>query len=102
MSEKSISALVGKRMSQTVKFMGQEITIHKLSVGEVLQVQEQVKSAGEDETKGFDILKTVIRASAEGAKDLSDDDFNNFPMDELSNLSTTIMKFSGIGKDSGK
>jgi hypothetical protein len=41
-------------------------------------------------------LKTVIRLSVEGAEELSDEDFSTFPMDELSNLSNTILVFSGI------
>ena len=52
---------------------------------------------------GFDLLKKVIRLSVEGASDLSDQDFDTFPMDELSKLSNEIMRFSGIASgDSGK
>jgi hypothetical protein len=38
----------------------------------------------------------------EGGEDLTDEDFETFPMDELSKLSTEVMKFSGIGQDAGK
>jgi len=100
-----IRNFVGKRMSKSVKFMGEDLTISKLSVAEVMKIQTEAKSIETDENKGFDVLKTVIRASVEDASELTDVDFDGFPMDELSKLSTEIMKFSGIGeqgKEAGK
>jgi hypothetical protein len=101
MSE-GIKGLVGKKMTKPVKFMGEDVKISKLSVSEVLEIQERAKQVDKDDSEGFNILKTVIRSSVEGAKDLSDQDFNDFPLDELSKLSSEIMKFSGIGQDQGK
>lgn len=101
MSE-GIKSLVGKKMTKKVKFMNEDVSISKLSVSEVMEIQERAKAISKDDEEGFNILKTVIRASVEGAKDLTDEDFNNFPLDELSKLSNEIMKFSGIGQDSGK
>lgn len=40
--------------------------------------------------------------AVDGGDELSDDDFKEFPMDELSKLSNEIMKFSGIAGDQGK
>jgi hypothetical protein len=97
-----IRSLIGRKMTKTVKFMGEDVKISKLSVAEVMDVQEQAKSLEASDTGGFDILRTVIRASVEGASDLSDEDFRNFPVDELSKLSNEVMKFSGIGQDQGK
>jgi hypothetical protein len=97
-----IKSLVGKKMTKNVKFMGEDVKISKLSVSEVMEIQDRAKTINKDDEEGFNILKTVIRASVEGAKELSDEDFNNFPLDELSKLSNEIMKFSGIGQDSGK
>lgn len=96
----SFEKLIGKKMSKSVKFMGEEIKIFKLSVAQIMLIQEAAKAAESDESKGFEILKTIIRAAAEGGDALSDDDFSGFPMDELSKLSNDIMTFSGI--DSGK
>jgi hypothetical protein len=102
MATDGIRGLVGKRMSKDAKFMGDNIKINKLSVSEVLFIQTRAKVIADDENEGFEILKTVIRSSVDGANDLSDDDFNNFPLDELSKLSNEIMKFSGIGEQAGK
>lgn len=97
-----IKALVGKKMHKTVKFMSEDVKISKLSVSEVLEVQARAQELEKDDSDGFAVLRTVICASVEDAHDLSDEDFKNFPMDELSKLSNEIMKFSGIGQDSGK
>lgn len=99
MSE-GIKGLVGRKLTKTVKFMGEDIKIKKLSVSEVLEIQILAKEANEDASTGFGLLKSVIKMSVEGADSLSDQDFDTFPMDELSKLSNEIMKFSGIAGDS--
>ncbi|RLA26254.1 MAG: hypothetical protein DRQ62_00025 [Gammaproteobacteria bacterium] len=101
MSE-GIKALVGRKMSRKTKFMGTELVIEKLTVSEVLDIQAKAKDAGEDESAGLELLKSVIRSSAEGGIDLSDEDFDTFPIDELTKLSGEIMKFSGMSEEKGK
>lgn len=93
-----IKSLVGKRMNKKVKFMGEDVTITKLTVAEVLEIQESAKNLQDSDAEGFGILKKVIGLAVEGGADLSDEDFQTFPMDELSKLSTEIMKFSGVGE----
>lgn len=103
MSEaKGIKALVGQRMTKTVKFLGGDVKISKLTVAEVLEIQAKAKDAEKDENAGLELLKTVIRSAVEGGSDLDDSDFDNFPMDELSRLSNEIMKYSGLGQEAGK
>jgi hypothetical protein len=94
--------LVGKKMSKKVKFMGEDVNISKLSMAEVIEIQERAKKLENDESGGIDVLTTVIRSAVEGADDLSDDDFQQFPMDELAKLSNEIMKFSGVQGEQGK
>jgi hypothetical protein len=96
-----IREVMKKRMSKPVKFMGEDIKIHKLSVAEVLKVQEMAKdlTTNPDESKGFAVLRMVFRASVENAQDITDEEFDTMPMDELSKLSNEIMKFSGLGED---
>jgi hypothetical protein len=97
MSE-GIKALVGKKMTKDAKFMGVSLKIRKLSIAEVLSIQEQARDAEKNEAEGFNVLKLVVRSAVDGAEDLSDEDFDNFPLDELSKLSSEIMTFSGIGE----
>ena len=96
MAVTGIQALVGRKMTKTVKFMSEDVKICKLSVSEVMEIQEKAKAVNSDDTEGFNLLKFVIKLSTEGASEISDQDFDNFPMDELSKLSNEIMKFSGI------
>ena len=92
----SIKDLVGKKMTKPIKFMGAEIKISKLSVEQVLEIQELAKANSETESDNLGILKLVIKSAVEDASTLSDEDFDTFPMDELSSLSTAILSYSGL------
>lgn len=97
-----IQALVGQRMHRTSKFVGTDVKIFKLTVKQVKQVQDLAANQSDDGEGGLEILRTVIRLAVEGADVLTDADFEEFPIDELSKLSNDIMEWSGIGQDQGK
>ena len=96
--ETDFRSFVGARMSKNVKFMGGEVTINKLSVSEVQQIQEDAKKIQDDDQAGFEVLKKVIKYAVVGASDVEDEEFESFPLDELSKLSDEITKFSGFGE----
>lgn len=100
----SIKNLVGKAVTEKVKFMGEELVISKLTVAQVLDIQKIAKAeadrAGDEDSMA--IMRTIIRASVADAGDLSDSDFESFPLDELGKLSNRIMQFSGVGEKQGK
>ena len=74
-----------------------------LTVEQVLNVQAKAKELEtSNDNNGLEVLKSVISASVEDGSDLSDEDYQKFPMDELSKLSQEIMKFSGFGEQTGK
>lgn len=91
--------LVGKVITKKVPFMGDEVEVRKMSVSEVMKVQELVnksnKSKAEDAQIG--LLRDVIRLAVVGADEITDEDFNTFPIGELSDLSNEILAFSGLG-----
>jgi len=93
--------LVGKVIKKKVPFMGDEVEIRELSVAEVMDVQKMVnkatKAKGEDAQLG--LLRDVIRLATIGAEEISDEDFNTFPIAELNELSTAILGFSGLGDE---
>ena len=93
--------LVGKVIKKKVPFMGDEVEIRKLSVAEVMDVQKMVnkatKAKGDDAQLG--LLRDVIRLATIGAGEISDEDFNTFPIAELNDLSTAILGFSGLGDE---
>jgi len=95
----SMKTLVGKRISKKIKFMNEEIVINKLSVEEVIELQKESAELKEESSDGLRVLRKIIRSSVEEANELTDDEFNKLPMSELANLSTEIMKYSGMGDD---
>jgi hypothetical protein len=99
---KGIKSLVNKKMTQNVKFIGEDIKISKLTVAEVMEIQNLAKTQDNEDSTGFELLKRVIKMSVEGGDELTDEDFNSFPMDELTKLSQAIMRFSGVAGDQGK
>lgn len=89
--------LVGKSMSKKVKFMGEDVTIRKLSVSQVMDIQEKSKVAEADENASMELLQYVISCAVDGASELSAEDFQTFPIDELSKLSNEVLGYSGLG-----
>lgn len=90
--------LVGKAATKKIDFMGTKLEVSKLTVSQVMSIQEQTKALGEDGDQTA-ILRMVLDFAVEGAKDLSDEEFRGFPIEDLSNLSNEVMKFSGLGND---
>lgn len=89
---------LGQTVTRKAKFMNLDVDIQKLTVAQVMRIQEFAKKANESgsEEDNIGLLTQVIR---EGAKELSEvPTFDDFPMDELSKLSQEIMKFSGLTK----
>lgn len=95
-----IKGLVGRKMSKNTDFLGTKVEISKLSVSQVMEIQEAAKEGTSE--SGLELIRKVIRMSVTGGAELTDEELSNFPMDELSKLSAEIMKFSGIGENVGK
>jgi hypothetical protein len=87
-----LMGLLGKRVEKNVKFLGEDVKIRKLTVGEVKKIQELAKELeGKEDSDGLDILELVIKSSIAGAEALTRENFEEWPMDELSKLSNAIM-----------
>ena len=96
-----LKSMIGQSQTKKVNFVTIKVTIRKLTVNEVLEIQELVKppKEGEEasEQEAFNTMRTVIRMSCLEAEDMEDEDFNALPLDDLSKLSQEIMNYSGIG-----
>lgn len=97
----SLKNLVGKEITKKYKFMGQDIDIKKLSINDVNEIQSKAKNFNENDQTGVDLLISVIRLSVKEADELTDEEFNDLPIDELTKLSEAIMKFSGVNEQQG-
>lgn len=91
--------LVGKQITKKVPFMGDEVEVIKLSVGQVLEVQKILnKSAkSKDENSQVELIRDVVKLAVVGANELSNEDFKSFPLAELNELSEAIISYSGLG-----
>ena len=99
-----INSLVGKKQTKIVDFLDNKVQITKLSLDIVTQMQDMAKEFGEDNDKALEFTKFIIREGVEGGKELTDQEFMQFPADDLNNLALAVMKFSGmaVGKDAEK
>ena len=90
---------VGSKVTKKVKFLNAEIDIQKLSVSQVVKVQELAKILEDAPTEdgNLQLLFLVLRQGAEELADISDEDMGSIAMDELTKLSAEIMKYSGLG-----
>jgi len=91
--------LIGKKMSTQVDFMGEKVAVHKLSVAEILKIQEASKKQKAGDEVG--VLRLMVRLAVEGANDLTDAEFDSFPLEELGKLGSEIVRFSGMNPDAG-
>jgi len=92
--------LVGKTIIQKVPFMETEVDIRKLSVKEVLAIQDMVKKSTKSKNPSddaqLDLLREILRMAVVGASEMTNEEFDTFPLGELTAVSETIMSFSGL------
>lgn len=79
--------------------MGDEVEVKKLTVGEILGLQKVITKAStsEDAAVQLGLLRDIIKVAVIGAEELSDAEFEGFPIEELNKLSTAVMELSGLG-----
>ena len=91
--------LVGKDITKTVEFLDDKVQIRQLSVGAVMKLQEDLST--ENAADSIDTLAKIIRVSVVGAEDMSQEDFESFPLAALMELSQEIMNFAGLKAEAG-
>jgi len=95
--------LVGKAVTEKVDFMGDKVEVKKLTVGEVMGLQKTIDAATKSKEDGaqLKLLCDIIKIAVIGADELTDADFETFPVEELTGLSEHIMRLSGLGGSEG-
>jgi hypothetical protein len=90
--------LVGKVITRKAEFMGEEVDIRKLSVKEVTKIQELVKKLSKSKVESYQLklLTEVIKLAVVDAEEITDEEFYQFPLDELNKLSNSILSYSGL------
>lgn len=93
----NLRELINNRTTKLVPFLGKRIDINKLTLAECTEIQKMAREVdAEDPEKGFNLLRHVIRVGVPAASDFTDEDFENFPMDDLSKLSDEVLKYAGM------
>jgi len=89
--------LVNKVMLEKVDFMGDTVDVKKLTVSDILEIQKTseklAKSKSPDEMA---LIREVIKRAVIGADEISNEEFETFPLSELTDLSNNIMRLSGL------
>jgi hypothetical protein len=93
--------MLGKKISKTVTFMGEEVEIKKLSVSEVLTLQKSANELQKDanDADGLKLIVSIITTGVTEAAGMKFEDFKEFPMEELSRLSNEVMVWSGMSAE---
>ena len=87
--------LVGKVQTKKVEFAGDKVEIKKLSIREVMSLQDVIKKAKKDADQ-MGALYDILRMAVIGAEDMTEDDFSTFPPADLNKLSEEILAYSGL------
>jgi hypothetical protein len=85
------------KITKTIKFMGLDVEIRKLTVAQVSEIQALAKPKEGVETNNVKILTKIVQEGCAEISDLSEEEINEFAMEELNKLSEDIMKYSGLG-----
>ena len=80
--------------------MEDEVEVRQLTINTVLKVQDMVNKsakAKDQEKAQMDLMRSVIRLAVVGAEEISDIEFDTFPLGEITKLSEQILNVSGLG-----
>jgi hypothetical protein len=91
--------LLGKVKTITVPFMGDEtVEVAQLTVAQVRDFQKDLEAAKADEGEdsGLKIQRAILRMAVVGAKDLTDEELDSFPLVELTKLTQKILELAGV------
>lgn len=89
-----------KDITKKIPFMDQEVEIKQLTVKGVKDLQESLKGA--DSVNALETLSVIFKATVTGAEDMTNEDFEKFPIQSLTELSQEILKFNGLGAQDDK
>jgi hypothetical protein len=79
------------------RFMGKNVKIRRLSLAQVRDIQAKARNVNEDNPEaGFELIKETIRMGVPIAVDISDEQFEEFPLEDLNNLSNEVLRKAGM------
>jgi hypothetical protein len=91
---------IGKKLTKKVEFMDGEVEVRVLTVGDIRAIEAKSKELGE-EADQLEVLRFVLRMAVVDAEELTDEEFDGFPVTELTKLSESIMGMSHGAAEAG-
>jgi hypothetical protein len=90
-------------ITKKVSFLEQEVEIKQLTVKGIKDLQISLDSTkGAEDLGGLKTLAVIFKATVKGAEDMTDEDFEKFPIQALTSLSNDILLFNGLGATDDK
>ncbi|MGI9549112.1 MAG: hypothetical protein ACR2M7_03960 [Bdellovibrionales bacterium] len=89
-----------KDITKKVPFLDQEVEIKQLTVKGVKDLQDALK--GDDALDALNTLGKIFKMTVVGAEEMTNEDFEKFPIQPLTDLSQEILKFNGLGAQDDK
>jgi hypothetical protein len=96
--------LVGKTQKAVkVPFAGETVEVKKLTVAQVKEFQTQLESTKKEESAdaGLNIQRTIIKMAVVGAEDLTNEELDSFPLDDIVKLAQKILELAGVRSAEG-
>ena len=99
--------LVGREaQTRKVAFLGEAdaVEVRKLTGAEVKEFQAFIKEGVRklpEESQGIAVQTWILRKGVLGADDLTDEELDTFPYEDLADLAKEVLLYSGISSDSG-
>jgi len=97
---------VSKLPTKEIDFMGDKITIRKISAGAVKRISMASKNIAEDDEASLQVLLAILNEGVvfdEQDEALTVELLEEFPLDDLNKLSMAIMGYGGVpvGEEAG-
>ena len=90
-------------ITKKVSFLGQEVEVKQLTVKGIKDLQASLdENKDANDLGGMKTLSTIFKSTVVGAEDMTDEDFEKFPIQALTNLSNEILIFNGLGASDDK
>ena len=89
-------------VTKTIKFLDQDLEIKQLSVKGVKDLQEALNQEDASSLNAIKTLSVIFKNTVVGAEEMTEAEFEAFPIKALTELSNEILKFNGLGAQDDK
>ena len=87
--------LIGKVRTQEVDFMDDKLEVKLLSISDIEDMQKEISSK-DDDMASLQTLSKICKHTVVGAEEMTDEEFKQFPLIEVTKLVEEIMKVNGL------